>query len=195
MKQPTTQQKRFLREQGQTSISRISKSWIEALKAADAFPMSRTGESGGRRSSDASDPTGNAAMRFDVAAKWISEVRRLLPGFTPAHRHQYDRSVSRMIDRWPPAASKVLDELVRLANVAAKEWPDTPRRGQMVDGVKVGEKTPTVETCVECKGPISGGALDPIARIDGKPFHRKPCYQTVWQRNKRAERRLHRVDI
>lgn len=77
--------------------------------------------------------------------------------------------------------------LTRLANEAKTRWPQIPRAGEIIDGVKVLEKTPTVEICVECDSPIGANAADPLARIDGLPYHRRPCYQTVWARNSRRQ--------
>ena len=88
---------------------------------------------------------------------------------------------------WPVNFGSLRDRVFELADQARKEWPETPRKGEVVDGVKIGARTSQIETCVECGKVIGGGAADPLARIDGKPLHRTPCYQTRWQRNKRKK--------
>lgn len=57
----------------------------------------------------------------------------------------------------------------------AKGLPEPPRAPD-----------PMVETCQECGKPVTGGRADPIVRVDGRPFHRKPCYNTAWRRKKRS---------
>jgi hypothetical protein len=86
-------------------------------------------------------------------------------------------------------ALKWLRDLTRLANDAKRIWPAQPKAGDVIDGVKVLEKASTAVICVECGAPIGANAADPLARIDGRPFHRRPCYDTVSQRRRRVSRR------
>lgn len=150
------------------------------------------------------DPTGSDALRDDLAMRWLTDARTSLlfllatsamqaPGerrwsgaFDP---HKLEGSLCMaardIVELWPMRVQGLLDKISRLAFDAAKAWPPTPRKGDVIDGVTVGGKSTTVEDCTECGGPIAGGAGDPLARIDGRPYHRTPCYQTVWQRNRR----------
>ena len=48
---------------------------------------------------------------------------------------------------------------------------------------------PVVALCTKCGRPILGGADDPLARIEGEPYHRTPCYRSERQRIRRSERR------
>lgn len=81
---------------------------------------------------------------------------------------------------------KLLSRIHGLANTARNEWPTTPKVGQVVDGVKVGQRNDSTEVCAECGKVALGNAADPIVRIDGKPYHRQPCYNTVYVRRQRA---------
>lgn len=83
-------------------------------------------------------------------------------------------------------ARKWLRDLTRLANEAKRRWPPTPKAGDVIEGVKVLETASAVEICTECHSPIGGNAADPLARIDGQPYHRQPCYNTVKRRRARV---------
>ncbi len=149
------------------------------------------------------DPTGNAAIRPDVASRWIADARRLLalllrlsPSvqvngafYPPRLRSALKRAAEEVVSIWPRNVALLFQRIHRLANVARREWPPTPEAGTKVGAVVVGQRGDESEVCTECKAPIGANAEDPLARIDGRPYHRRPCYQTVWQRQKRQASR------
>lgn len=144
--------------------------------------------------------------RPDVAGQWLNASRRHLavllwfstaadrgerrwtgPFNPPALRANLKAAATELIDWWPKNVDRLLQKIVSLANFACQEWPATPKAGTTVDGVKVLEKGNAVEVCAECHQPAVGGALDPVVRFEGKVFHRKPCYNTAWQRQNRKK--------
>ena len=183
------------------ALDRIVTAWPAAFEAAQARGF---GPGGSERSSssDVVDPTGSAACRPSQAERWLKETRCVLmltlswariqrawPG-SPGPIHEVvGEALDELIEWWPNKLERLLDRIVGQANFAAEHWPATPRKGEVIDGIKVGGRSSTIETCIECRQTVSGGAGDPIVRIDGQPYHRKPCYQTAWQRRKRAERK------
>jgi hypothetical protein len=186
MTQPTREQKRFQLEQAKIALRRICEAWSTAHEAAVAFACAGGSFGEGRSSKgDHSDATGNKAMQHDTAAEWLNDVRALLRDFRPENERRYVKALTYLVEKWPPVAPKVLDRLIELSSVAAREWPPKPLKGEVIDGVKVGERITTLETCAECKGGIVGGAIDPIRRLDGKPYHLAPCYHTVRRRRQR----------
>jgi hypothetical protein len=192
MSTPTPQQKRFQLDAAHNAVRRICETWPVALDAARSFGQESIGENVGS-SSKVANPTMHAGLQTDVAAKWIRDVRNVIRAPDPMASHLH-RVVDALVQHWPSGTTHFLDSLVALANRGVREWPPQPRFGEVVDGVKVGSRGDQLEYCTECRQPVTGDAADPISRIDGKPFHRKPCYQTVWQRNDRARRRLERAE-
>ncbi len=155
----------------------------------------------------AADPTGMIATSVpDKASVWLErsdrEIRLLIsltsaeaPGerrWTGRHdelpnlRETAKRAAADLIETWPRNIARLIGSIERLANDAAAEWPPTPKPGTTVDGVKIGGRAPDLEYCAECKQPVTGGPDDPIARVDGKPYHRRPCYMTAYMRRQRA---------
>lgn len=149
-----------------------------------------------------SDSTGNAAMTPDAAAAWLSGAKRtlsLLARFLPDDAESCDGlwvgpfdppalvdplmdAVSELVDIWPRGVGRLLSRLVGLANQAsAAGWGPPPKAGEVVDGVVVGRRESSVETCVGCGRPVAGGVADPIRRKDGKPYHGRSCYYRAWR--------------
>ena len=81
-----------------------------------------------------------------------------------------------LVELWPKNVMKLFQRLYDLANEAMSEWPATPRKGQTIDGIVIGQKSSSIEMCVHCGESVFGGAADPIVRIDGKPYHKSTCY-------------------
>jgi hypothetical protein len=77
--------------------------------------------------------------------------------------------------------------LVRLSNRASGYARRTPRKGETLGGITVGERTNLVERCAECDNPVFGTSEDPIRRIDGQPMHAKSCYYRAWRRRQTAQ--------
>lgn len=182
-----------------SAIDVICGAWESALEALDA----RGWTSGERVSGGAiSDPTGSAALNGDVADKWLHDCKRNLglllglscgngglrwrgPFVPPRLQSVLKRAAEDVIDIWPVNVALLIERIHRLANTARAEWPPQVHFGQIVDGIKVGEHLNQVEMCQHCGKPVAGGQADPIVRIDGRPYHRTPCYNTVWQQQKR----------
>ena len=154
------------------------------------------------------DQTGNQALVDDAAGRWLTAARRSLmlllwaspadepgerrwtgPFHPPRLRSTFKRAAEDVVELWPTNVAVLIEKIHVLANTARREWPPTPKVGQTVDGVVVGSRGDTSEVCTECGRVVGANASDPLARIDGKPYHRVPCYQTVWQRNRRRAQR------
>lgn len=150
------------------------------------------------------DPTGNAAFGKDRAGPWLREARSCLglllsvsgveipgerrwtgPFHPPSIRQTLLFAAEDVVDMWPNGMWALARRIDALATTARHEWPPTPKPGEVIDGVKVGQRPKLVEVCCECGSPIGANSDDPLARIDGRPYHRQPCYNTVWRRNRR----------
>jgi hypothetical protein len=196
MKGPNPDQRNDQLRQARRCANRICDAWPLAMQAAAAIGYPTGGEAG----SSSEDPVLNAALKQDRASRWLVETRRLMAAwcvsagvdfdaarFKPnTHRALILESIETVIKEWPHWTEAALSGLVRLANVAAKEWPPTPRRGDVIDGVTVGERSETGDTCSSCGRYIAGSAADPVRRIDGAPYHKSPCWETVRKRRRRA---------
>lgn len=209
MNAPNPVQKRLITEASKSSIGRICDCWDTAQQAAwDRGYQIRAGEQARseQRKGDHSDPVCDKASVVDIhpdrAETWIRNgnicLVKLLslssadgigrwtgPFHPPTLRNALSQAVADLVDTWPIKTQHMLNKIDALASDGMTFWPPTPQPGDVIGDVKVGEKYNEVVMCTECRSPVVGGAGDPIARIDGKPFHRKPCYQTVWQRNAR----------
>ena len=186
-----------------TAIRTICGAWELARwdAASRGYPAGSLGNIGS--SSDTSDPTFAAATRPDYADDWIRRVtkyslvllrasgatnheRRWTGPFSPpAMTETLVLCSSDLVELWPMNFGSLILRFYDLSDQAKKQWPPTPRKGEVVDGVKVGERASSVVPCTECGEPIAATAADPLARIDGKPYHRTPCYNTVYVRNRR----------
>lgn len=142
------------------------------------------------------DQTGNAAMEPDVADEWVTDVRRMLGvllifaeggcigAFSPPRMRGALRTAARnMVELWPKNVAVLIERIHRLANTARVEWPATPKPGTPVGDIIVGGgRAETGATCAECTRWIVGNVVDPISRINGKPYHRQPCFDTAKRR-------------
>ena len=157
------------------------------------------------------DPTGDLAVRGRalLAERWLHEavvVFRFLIWFTPADapgerrwsgveeppqlRRTAKQASQDLVDAWPRNVEKLFRRVYKLADTADKEWPPTPERGAVVNGVKVLERSESDVESVRCAGcgqPVGGGAVDPVVRLDDKPYHRNPCYYTAYRRRSRGK--------
>lgn len=207
---PSRDQKQFAGEAVARSIIQICECWDAVVEAAwDRGYQVRSGEQSPSKSADPTDPTGNRAALVDVhpdrAEAWLSSARSNLatllrlssseapyrhtgPFYPPILKSALTRAAEEMAELWPANIAKLFGRIEKLGSEAMRHWPPTPKTGEVVGDVKVGERLNDIVLCTECKSQVIGGAGDPIARIDGKPYHRKPCYQTVWQRNARRSR-------
>jgi hypothetical protein len=184
------------------ALTAICSAWDDAVEAARARGYQvRSGEVvGGPRKRTFGDPTARKALQDDPAARWLSGARRALgvllrfspdrrawsgPFHPPALRGALLAAAEEVVWMWPKNVEVLIEWIHNLANTARVEWPPTPKPGDTIDGVTVGRKANPVETCTECGGVIGANAADPLARIDGKPYHRNPCYHTVYMRAKR----------
>jgi hypothetical protein len=148
------------------------------------------------------DRTGNAAVQLDNRADdWLKRARVIVlwllslsaagerqltgPFNPPTMEAALSACVADLVDLWPLKFGSVVDRVYALANEAKREWPVKMKVGETDGDVKVGGRAPTLEMCAECKQPVTGGAVDPISRMDGKPYHRTPCYNTAYQRRRR----------
>ncbi len=150
------------------------------------------------------DQTGNTAVQDDPASRWLRDVARYLalllrmtpsderiddaprrgterhprwngPFYPPDLRQSLRRAAADVVELWPANCALLFERIHTLANVARREWPPTPPPGKEVDGVMVGAaRDHTGVTCSGCGLYASGDASDPVGRIDGKPYHRKP---------------------
>jgi hypothetical protein len=93
-----------------------------------------------------------------------------------------------------PGHPRVREDLYRLADAAARHWPEPPKKGTQMGGVTVGERTSTVENCGLCRTPVDGGRNDAgqllLRRIDGVSFHNtggdghEACFWLVWRQRR-----------
>ena len=197
-------QRQFIKDQVGKAIQTICRSWDDANEAVTARGYSGSGDgSPVVMTSHVSDPTFSAALQPEAADDWIRRCKGVLtlllrssaesvgrnrwsgPFYPPTLESTFVACAWDLIELWPVNFGALIDRIYDLADQAKREWPEKPKPGQTIDGVEVGKRKNQVEICVECKGPVMGDASDPLARIDGRPYHRKPCYQTVWQRQKR----------
>jgi hypothetical protein len=88
---------------------------------------------------------------------------------------------------WPAGPRGLLRRVERLASSAELWWPHQPlRKGQVVDGVTVGERGNQAELCHLCQIPVVSGRDsygNPILKRDahGNPYHSVPCYFQMWR--------------
>ena len=197
-------QRRRVADDLSVAIRTICAAWDQAEwdAASRGYPAGSLGNIGS--SWDTSDPTGDAAMRADYADDWLRRARlhtltllRLSAESVGRERRwtgPFRPSLltetlvlcgTDLVELWPVNFGSLVLRFYGLSDQAKKQWPPTPRKGEVVDGVKVGDRGNSVEMCAECGKPIGATAADPLARIDGKPLHRKPCYNTVYVRNRR----------
>lgn len=151
------------------------------------------------------DPTSAQGLRSDTATRWYGNARRHLalllrldPGakrgkfYPPALRSQLHHAAEYAVEYvWDEEKNlaRLIENIHKLANTARREWPPTPKFGQVVDGIKVGERSKSeLEVCSECKQPIPGTKLEPVKRIDGQPYCLSPCFETVRKRRARARK-------
>lgn len=150
------------------------------------------------------DQTGNTAVQADPAGRWLRDTRRCLalllrmtsaderidntprfgterhprfngPFYPPYLRQSLRRAASDVVSLWPTNCALLFERIHNLANVARAEWPPTPKLNEVIDGVTVGSaRDRTGATCEGCGLYASGDASDPVGRINGKPYHRKP---------------------
>jgi hypothetical protein len=197
--------KDYVREQVTGAIGQICDAWIEVAFAAAARGFPNGGDNGGRSQVGGhGDPTASLAMTADVADDWIRRARATLvlvlrfsgsgaPNrwtgrFDPvAMRATLKEAGSDLVDMWPKRVQRVFDRLYDLADQALREWPPTPKPGALVGDVRVGQRKNDAEVCNECKQVIGANVSDPLSRLDGKPYHRKPCYETVRKRKQRMK--------
>lgn len=205
---PSPEQRAMIQDSCRRDIRAICAAWPAALDESQAhgygsgFDPNGTGITG----KTVGDPTGDRAMRPDEAHLWLSEARRTLAlllkladtsrvrnerqwtgSFDPSRlTESFCAAADEIIDTWPLRVQRILDRLTYMASTAAAKWPPTPRKGQVIDGIEVGKSAPPLERCVECGDLILATVTDPLARIDGNPYHRKPCYNTVYVRRRRA---------
>ena len=135
----------------------------------------------------------SALLRFtstEIAGsrKWTGPFYPV--GFDARNRRKKDfhAAATELVEWWPRGCGHFIDQIIKLGGIAMTQWPPEVKIGETVEtpeGPVTRGARRTVETCTECGTVIGANAEDPLARIDGKPYHRSPCYQTVWQRNRR----------
>lgn len=201
--------KEFAREQVTGAIGQICDAWPDAIRASAARGFG-TGGSGGRQpQGDHGDPVANKVLRFDrngdlkpdVADRWLRQARELLVyvlqfspddggwtgRFDPVRmRSALKRGGAEMVDLWPMRVQRVMRDLYELADTALREWPATPSKGEKVGEVTVLERNKTGDDCAKCGKYVAGDAGDPIRRLDGKPYHMTPCWETMRKRKARS---------
>jgi hypothetical protein len=88
------------------------------------------------------------------------------------------------------AAAETIAHLIVTGRSARSGWPQPLAEGTKVsqDGraVVVGARAAQSEECGLCGELVTGGAADPIRRIDGAAYHAKTCWFTV-HRQRRAK--------
>lgn len=203
---PSTEQKDFIKTAVRKDIQLICQAWPKAVEESLTATYGRQDGSSG---SGEVDESREMTFRSQNAEAWVADVKPTLAlvlrladaGKVPGERQwtgsfdppklvgTFCAAADDIVDLWPVRVDRLWKRLSRLASIAAKHWPETPRKGEVIDGVKVLDKGNFTEMCTECEGSIGGNATDPLARIDGKPYHRKPCYQTVVQRRARSRAR------
>lgn len=195
--------KDYVRQQVTGSIGQICDAWPDAIAAAESigFPTGQGGRSG---IGGHGDPTANKAMNPDAAIDWMRRARILLvlilrcsAGSGRGNRWMgpFNPKVMRttlmgaggdLVELWPVRVQRVFAHLYDLADEALREWPPTPAKGTVIDGVKVLERTRVGDECAGCGKYVAGDANDPIRRLDGKPYHERPCYEKMRKRRQRA---------
>lgn len=194
------------------SIDRICLAWPDAIKGAAAvgYPATSGGSNSG---SGISDRTGSTAAHLadksDVAMAWLTKARRVLVILLrasdasgsdwrstsrwngefspPVLRSTFAAAAQDLSDFSPKGVHKLFNTIVSLGNEAANNWPPTPQKGQTIDGVKVLERTRTGEECTLCGKYVAGDAVDPIRRLDGKPYHASTCYYQAWRKRNKGK--------
>lgn len=192
----------FAREQVTGAIGQICDAWNDAIAASAArgYPSGGQGGSGGIGGHG--DPTGNRALVADAADGWIRRARGMLvwvlqfSARDDARTGRFDPvrlkpalkdGGAQLVDIWPARVMNALNQFYDLADEALREWPPTPEKGDVIDGVKVLDRTRTGEDCAKCGKYVAGDAGDPIRRLDGKPYHVRPCWETARKRKQRSD--------
>lgn len=192
----------FHRRHLHDAIDTIIDAWPRASEDVDAigFPSAvMQPSSGGTAELTSVEAAALRGINFGDAVAWIAELhdttRRVLTAAWPSRtvkpawtaeqlRPVLHQAVDVICQTWTvddlvdfdPASSNHRSDvfgLGRLAGTARRWWPATPKAGTTQDGVTVGQRGNTVETCTACQLPIGGGRNDPLKRIDGDPFHVK----------------------
>ena len=194
MRNPLTQaQKSVVKADLAKAIGQICDAWQDAILAVNARCYPSGSSNGSRSIGGHADPTLMSSLTADRASEWLSRARRELVGLLrmsssdqgwigpfspPQMRHALIMASADAVDMWPQGFQRTMDVVYDLANEAIRSWPPTPRKGTKIGDVVVGQKSSSIETCEKCQESVFGGALDPIGRIDGKPYHKHTCY---WQ--------------
>jgi hypothetical protein len=178
------------------AVDEIFRVWPHALVDADArgFP-SGAGDGTGRSSiGDHSDPTGRIAMHPGKAVAWLAELHDTLHPFrvgsepvehTPRCQRMVHQVVETYANEWP-AHSKSRERLYRLADAGSRWWPRPPKKGELVDGVTVGQRSNEIGQCALCGEPVVPGRGSQGRRWIQDPktgerreFHRSPCWYSL----------------
>lgn len=186
------------------SIERICGAWNDALEAEASIGYPSGGQSLG---SGTTDSTGEKAVNLakygDPAAQWMHKSRCALgvllyyaaadgegrwtgAFYPPKLRSVFMRAAKDWDALRPRNMDRLFVRIIDLGNEAANRWPATPTKGKKVGDVVVGLRSTTGEDCAGCGRYVAGGIADPIVRLDGKPYHRQPCYNTAYQRKRRS---------
>jgi hypothetical protein len=92
-------------------------------------------------------------------------------------------------------AKEARSTVIRVANLARRNWPTPATKGTQVGGVTIGQRGSTVETCGLCGLPAPSGTDQNgqplVRRIDGQAFHNTAipgvagaCYWQVWRQRR-----------
>lgn len=202
----TGEQRAIMSKSVAKAVAQICDAWDDATNAAAARGYGGSSDQVVVSGGSESDPTAAQAMRTAVAAEWLhrasttlalmlrfadaayasrnGEIRnaRWCGSFDPPRmRSTMVAAGKELVDLWPRRVQRVFDRIYTLADDALREWPSTPKVGQVVDGVTVGKRSSLATICTKCTEPIGGGAADPIRRINGSPYHGKSCYFSAWR--------------
>lgn len=202
MRNPLTQaQKSVVKADLARAIGQICDAWPDAVLAVNARCYPSGSANGSRSIGGHADPTLMSSLTPDKPSIWLNKARRelvallrmsasdeaLVGTFSPPRLRQSLISAGTdAVDIWPQGFGRTQQSIYDLANEAIRSWPPTPRKGTTIrtpDGdVIVGQKSSSIETCAGCNESVFGGAADPIVRIDGKPYHKSPCYLRAYRK-------------
>ena len=207
MSKPLSSQRKFTREALHRAIEVICLAWTSAKESESSWGYSSgKGFDGAGSSHVGSDmAVAGPALQGNDSSKWLDNASETLtsllacadatqsgrsprwtgPFWPPKMQRTFCEAADEMVALWPARCERIFNRLYQLADTAAREWPATPAIGQEIDGIKVGERLPQIEVCAECRGPVAGGAADPIRRLEGIPYHKEPCYETARKRRYR----------
>jgi len=127
------------------AVDRINNVWVRAVEDIDARGFPAGQGYDNPTRGSGSTSVESAALTMCQALVWVDQVEHLAA------------------------------QAVTVANLGLYHWPPPSRYGQLVDGIRIGARTSSVEMCAYCMLPVMPGQIRRVGP-ESVPVHRKPCW-------------------